>query len=68
MIGTTIRDRRVERGLTQRQLANLAGCERSHVANLEAGRALPSFRLLRTIAWALGLDLGVLSSESSDSR
>jgi transcriptional regulator with XRE-family HTH domain len=55
-LGTTLREKREELGLTQRELAAKLGVKASHVAYLENGRRRPSLSLLRRIADVMGLD------------
>ncbi len=45
--------KRIERGLTQKQLAEKAGTKQSAIARLESGDYNPSFKFLRKIAAAL---------------
>jgi transcriptional regulator with XRE-family HTH domain len=44
---------RIERGLTQEELAERAGTQQPSIARLESGRRDPSLRLLRRVAEAL---------------
>ena len=50
---------RIERGLTQAQLAELVGTKQPSIARLERGDSEPSVALLRKIAKALGARLEV---------
>jgi HTH-type transcriptional regulator/antitoxin HipB len=53
-LGHQIRRLRMERGLTQEELARRAGLSRIYIAKLEAGdRVSPSFPALERIARAL---------------
>lgn len=45
--------KRIEKGLTQKQLADRAGTKQSAIARLESGNYNPSFAFLRKIAGAL---------------
>ena len=45
---------RILRGLTQKQLADLAGTQQPSIARLESGKAEPDLPFLRQIANALG--------------
>lgn len=40
-----LRDARLRRGLSQRELAELVGCSRSHMCAVERGLSLPGTRL-----------------------
>ncbi|KKM11208.1 XRE family transcriptional regulator [Clostridiales bacterium PH28_bin88] len=50
---------RMERGLTQEELAKQVGVTQSVIARLESGRHLPSLRSLHELAEKLGLKLVV---------
>jgi transcriptional regulator with XRE-family HTH domain len=41
-----IKERRIAKGLTQLELANLMGCSQSHVSKMEAGKLIPNVDLL----------------------
>lgn len=45
---------RIQRGLTQTQLADMVGVQEATIARLESGSRIPSLSLLRRIAAALG--------------
>lgn len=49
-LDNTIRDYRKAEGMTQQALADLVGCRRETIANLEAGRYNPSLELIDKIA------------------
>lgn len=61
---TEIRLHRVMRGLTQVDLANLAGVNRSTVADYETSRHLPNLVYLDKIARGLGYQIGIYLEES----
>ena len=69
-IGHNIKALRMEKGLSQRQLAELIGTARQYITNIENNRKTPSIRLLAQIADALETDLKTLIAckitESSD--
>ena len=54
---------RDEKGLTQRQLADLCGKPQSTIARIESGTMLPSLRVLTEIAAAVGkrIELGFVN-------
>lgn len=54
-IGSTIREMRVMRGMTQEQFAARALLSRAYIANIEAGRKRPSGRAIARIAEALAV-------------
>ena len=68
MLGETVREARIRKGLTQARLAKLAGVSRRHLAALEKG-ANVSVNILQRVAAVLELaeiQLGDLSLKSSD--
>src|SRR5881227_2934660 len=67
MLGETVRETRIKRGLTQAKLARLASVSRRHLAALEKG-ANVSILVLKKVASVLDLheiDLGGLSLRPS---
>lgn len=52
-------DARVERHLTQRELAKRSGVNSRVISRIEVGDALPSLRTLRRLAHGLGCTLSV---------
>lgn len=61
--GPRIKAARQSRGLTQAELATIAGLTRSSIANLEAGRQEIPVRTLAAIAGALGETVASLLGE-----
>ena len=59
-LGRKIRARREGRGLTQAELARMAGISQGHLANLEAGRRTPRLAVLERLARALEISPGEL--------
>lgn len=51
-----LREWRVERLLSVRALASTAGVSTKTIVQLEAGRQLPTFRTMRRITEAMGVD------------
>ncbi|MEE9928724.1 helix-turn-helix domain-containing protein [Microvirgula aerodenitrificans] len=51
--GNVVRKRRMEQGVAQEKLAQLAGIERSHMGKIERGKHMPSLILILRIARAL---------------
>ncbi len=51
--------KRLEKGLTQKQLAQKAGTKQSAISRLESGNANPSIALLERISKALGSKLQI---------
>ena len=50
---------RIQRGLTQAQLAELVGTKQPSIARLESGRTEPKVSFLRKVAEAMGAELVV---------
>lgn len=70
MLGDTVREARIRKGLTQQRLAKLAGVSRRHLAALEKG-ANVSINILQRVAQVLELteiQIGDLSLRSSDQQ
>jgi len=57
--GEVVRDRRLQLGLTQADLADLAGVGLSSVRALEAGRETVGLSIALAVLEALGLGLGI---------
>jgi transcriptional regulator with XRE-family HTH domain len=55
--GSAVRRARVERGLTQVQLAEISGVEQSNISAIENGRRAPSAETLHRLLLACGFDL-----------
>jgi transcriptional regulator with XRE-family HTH domain len=60
MVGKTIRDARKHTGLSQEDLAALAGVERHYLGQLEKGKVTGHLRRLVGVLDALGLELRVV--------
>lgn len=59
-LAAAVRERRTERDLTVRALADRAGVSRAMIAKVEAGEARPTAALLGKLSGALGLSLSEL--------
>jgi transcriptional regulator with XRE-family HTH domain len=66
-LAAAVRERRVERDLTVRALAERAGVSRAMIAKVEAGEAQPTAALLGRLSGALGLSLSELVARAEDS-
>lgn len=64
-IGQAIRSVRLEQSLSQEELADAAGIDRSHMGRIERGQRNVTVLNLNRIASALGLDLAQLFSAAS---
>ena len=58
-IGRQIHNRRIDAGLTQKQLAAKAGITQSVLSRIESGRGNPTLSLLEEIAAALGTSIDI---------
>ncbi|MFG1342481.1 helix-turn-helix domain-containing protein [Xanthobacter autotrophicus] len=58
--GAAVRQHRMLIRLSQEELADRAGLDRTYVSGIERGRRNPSLRILQQVADALGADLDVL--------
>jgi transcriptional regulator with XRE-family HTH domain len=63
VVGSNVRRLRIERKLTQEQLAHDAGIDLTYVGGIERGRRNPSVKVLGQIAEALGVNPRELFSE-----
>jgi len=59
-LGTAIRAVRLERGLSQEALADMAGVDRSHMGKIERGERNVSVLNVARVADALGVTMGAL--------
>ena len=65
-LGGRIKDFRTRQGLSQKELAGLAGLTPSTVSQVESSTMLPSLPALFTLAEVLGVDVGSLFSRKID--
>ena len=56
-VGSRIRAARIAAGLTQRQLADYVGIERTSITNIEAGEQKPPLHVLYRLCIALSVEL-----------
>jgi len=61
-LGLVLREARLERGLTQAQLAERIGVRQSYIAQLEAGKATKAFERLFEVARETGLTVTARST------
>jgi transcriptional regulator with XRE-family HTH domain len=60
-LGTIVKDLRIQRGLSQRELAKIAGVSDPYITLLETNqRTNPSLTVLRQLAKALGVPVTTL--------
>ena len=68
-MGTLIRARRLQLGMTQAELAIRAGMSRSYLCDIEKHRVLgPTLHVVRSLAHGLGLSLTALLNEPPTPR
>ena len=60
-IGNRIAALRKKAGLTQEQLADRAGLQRTHVGRIEAGRYAVTLEVVQAIAQALGMTVDIIN-------
>ena len=65
--GETLRRLRMEKGLTQQQLAEQLHVDRTSVTNWEIGRHMPDIAMISLLANALSVDAAALLPEADDS-
>jgi HTH-type transcriptional regulator/antitoxin HipB len=63
-VAAAVRGRRLDRGLSQSELATLSGISRKWISEFEGGKATAEFALVIRILEALGLSLS-LSEDSN---
>ncbi len=59
-IGARIAMLRKQSGMTQEELANRAGLQRTHVGRIEAGRYAVTLETVQAIAQALGMTVDIV--------
>lgn len=57
IFGANVRKLRLEKGLSQEKLANLANIDRTYLPDIESGRRNLSLMVAEKIALALGVEL-----------
>lgn len=62
--GAAVRALRMERGIAQESLANLAGIERSHMGKVERGEHMPTLAIIFKIAGALDCSTAALMTST----
>ncbi len=65
LIGNNVRKYRMERKMTQQQLADLVNCDNSAITRIEGGIRMMSIGMLRTVAHALGVSCDALLFQDS---
>jgi transcriptional regulator with XRE-family HTH domain len=67
-LGKRIKMARIERGISQQQLARDAGLHQSHLSMIESDKHDPSATIVRTLAQVLRVNANYLLGLSSDLR
>lgn len=67
-IGTVLRDLRVQRGLSQEQLAAKAKMHRNYIGGVERGEKSPTFKSVARILAVLGVSWSDLGAALDRSR
>ncbi len=65
-IGRRIATLRKLAGLTQEQLSERAGLQRSHISKIEAGKYAVTFETIQAIAEALGMTVDIIDPKLAD--
>jgi transcriptional regulator with XRE-family HTH domain len=60
VFGDAVREQRIQRGISQEELANAAQVERSHMGKIERGEHMPNLVMILRLARALSVNPGVL--------
>jgi len=60
----TLREARARKGLSQRELAGLAGIQQSHISKIESGEVDPRISTLMELGRALSLELILVSRKA----
>ena len=60
-----LKEIRLQRGLSQSDLASLSGIDKSHLSRLESGIRTPNYATLKTLADALEISIDVIFNEPS---
>src|SRR5260370_42140280 len=66
-VGLKMKHTRLLKGLTLKQLAELAGCSESVLSKIGNGNANPSIKMMHRVALALGMPVSGLFQENLDS-
>lgn len=64
--GNAVRERRLEKGLSQETLSSMACVERSHMGKIERGEHLPNLVLILRLAEALEIRAGELVDRTNE--
>jgi XRE family transcriptional regulator, regulator of sulfur utilization len=65
-LGAAVRELRTQKGVTQEDLAHLAGVRTGAISLLERGRSNPAWGTVRRIAQALGVSVADLARRADE--
>ena len=65
-IGQRVRILRTQAGLTQQELADRAGLQRTHIGRIEGGKYAVNIETLQAIAEALGMTVDIIDPGLQD--
>lgn len=65
-IATVVREKRKAKGLTQEELAEMAGVSSSYIGQVERGELTPSISVIAVLIDILGIDANTLFFEESE--
>jgi XRE family transcriptional regulator, regulator of sulfur utilization len=65
-LGAAVRELRTQKGITQEDLAHLAGVRTGAISLLERGRSNPAWGTVRRIAQALGVSVADLARRADE--
>lgn len=68
VVGTRLKEMRLQKGLSLRELAKQAHMSHSFIADIEAGRSNPSLDTLETLAKTLNVSVDYLLGRTDDPR
>ena len=68
VVGKTIREKRIQKGMTQELLSGLAGIARTHLTMIENGTKQPNFETIWRIACALDMEPSKLVKDIEDNH
>lgn len=68
IVGKTIRENRIQKGMTQELLSGLAGIARTHLTMIENGTKQPNFETIWKISLALDISPSKLVKEIEDNH
>ncbi|MDU5915724.1 MAG: helix-turn-helix transcriptional regulator, partial [Negativicoccus succinicivorans] len=66
--GEILRSLRIERGITQDELATTVGVAKSTISMYESNQRRPGFEMMEAIADALNVDMNTLYGTSADAN